>query len=637
MQENASLTFSKKDFTPKKAVLTYLGCAALFSLLTAFALFCDTWVSGMFKGKVLSDFLDYVLTQGETHFLPISQILVRLLVALTCVIYIKRDSKSYRLGLAPSRESKLFIPSLIVAFIALFYVLIKMSWTQYTFTAIHSIVIVLSDMMFLALGVYLFRKSKAGRRARLWCPLVGYVVFYGIFLLGIWCTATVLREIAEYMVVDVSSRVELGTSNTLADFLHPLENMLKEGASKEELKNELFKILNSLKNGEQGYGDLIDKFDSINSVFLVFVDLEFGNVLFANFGFGWLNFLISIVAVPMFALPFYVFTNDLLTGSALAVLWNTMFWHLCNGKDSGISTKTFTTVGVWVCGGICLLAGLITIVLLLCKKHYPSDDRCEYEELEYYTPLSSSTSLEETRKSPMMLVLKIGSIVCFAYAVLSTLWNHVHEVSLNVLIFAEEYLTGVWYNRLGWWKFLLIHLAVAIVITLLVLFVRFFVKKDTRLDNAGAILGQSACWLLSAGVLALMITVPIVGLQKLIKVMPVSLWEWNVAWYPMMLRNLTPMWYTILMELVLTIVLVILVSTALSLRGVFNHSMQKNLPTVFFGIAVIGEAVLGGLLIAVAFLSFHLFDILITALGGLSLLLLAYFIRQHGWKAKSSI
>ncbi len=635
MQENSQLLPQKNTFTAKKAILIGFGCAVIYALLMTFALLSDT----------------LLLTNNVAEYVPRNQIFMRLMLSLLCILYIKRDTKHYRIGFVSAGIIGIVI-SLLWTADWLLYVLIKLTWKPYMVIGINLLSVAFSDCVFLALIVYLLRKANVSKHVKLWFPILIYGAFTALFFAGGFSVAIISfasSDLISPWIVKSASMKDFMNALNMIDV--PVDEILNirsfrsdkiHAFSVQEILNASggndIAILNVLRDKGLDDAAILNFIDNLNinsfSVFKWLTEM--------NFGMRWHDFAMQLVALPLFVVPFYLLTNNLYIGTSVAcfrqaLVVNFGYLTIKNEVGSGIVRMVvgpFTEISYWLFNLGCGVTAIVITIILICKEKWYGDTACEYEKLDTYHGSVFSVSSDEALRTPKMLIVKFGAIGVVLYTIFSLMWDSINEISLAVLGFIESYITGRWFSENGIVLSILIHLVAALAIFLLVLFIRLFIHPETKLKNAEKILGEGACWLLVAGALALMIVIPIVGLKSLVGNTPEYLWDWHFSLFTMRFAlEEMPILYTLVIESILAAGLVVSLTSALSLHGVFySIKYQKALSWI----SVIGLIYFGCSLISSAFYSFEFLDLIVMAIAGVICILFAGFIKAYGIKEKAN-
>lgn len=159
----------------KATAFLYIGLAILLALINLYAYMADSAIAGVLMPQIEPDVENAVIRETSTiDYFPRNMVIVQLIVIVACVAYMKLSAKEYKIGLTFPEHKVGFAFTIIALVVAVFYALIQLSWkgAGYLYVGLIAVLSIVSGSLFMALGVYLFRRAEMGRVAKLLIPMI---------------------------------------------------------------------------------------------------------------------------------------------------------------------------------------------------------------------------------------------------------------------------------------------------------------------------------------------------------------------------------------------------------------------------------------------------------------------------------
>lgn len=167
----------------KATAFLYIGLAVLLVLLNLYAYLTDTALAGIQMPQIVPKLETAVVRDTATiEYFPRNLILVQLAVIVLSLAYMKLSSKEYNVGLSLPEHKVGFVFSIIAMVVAVVYTVIQLTWKASGYWHIGMVILlsVIANGMFIALGVYMFRKAGMGRVAKLLIPFISGAVLMAV-------------------------------------------------------------------------------------------------------------------------------------------------------------------------------------------------------------------------------------------------------------------------------------------------------------------------------------------------------------------------------------------------------------------------------------------------------------------------
>ena len=450
MQQISNVIPQKRGFTQKKAVLVYFGGIAVFALLSLYAVFCDFDVFGIFR-RLAVPYTGSIFfsPQLETEigfykeYLSRNHFIIRVLVGFACLLFVVKDTKNPadKLVVSEFKYQKaftaVFVVSLVYSFVKCFYL------QNYLNFGMQLLAIVFCDIAVIAFGVHYFKRMSVAPRKRFLFTLIGMILFYAIFIGGMYGMSFLIKS-------RVAGFVKINS----------IYNMIK--------------------------GSIVSSGTSYNSVLLtnlltkavdgnLSVNYIFKSLFMVNFGFTWQYFVAFILSFIIFIVPFYNWTKNVFVGGITSFFFGNVFlnfvlsifyWYgptewlgsaLPHPSDStaffGSVPKNFNgviktpswlklndvpvTIGItevlfFLLFAACIAGGVVFTVFLLKRKDAPETISAEdYAFNGLFKETLSPAQVFKTKKVQFAAILAIGFL---AYLALTALFSKQGLEENSVLI-----------------------------------------------------------------------------------------------------------------------------------------------------------------------------------------------------------
>ena len=300
MQQNSNVIPQKRGFTPKKAVLVYFGGIAVFALLSLYAVFCDFDVFGIFRrlavpytGSIFfSPQLETEIGFYKEYFSR-NHFVLRVLVGFVCLLFVVKDSKKQEDKLVVSDFkyqgifTAVFVAMLVYTFVKCFYL------QNYLNFFMQLLAIVFCDISVIAFGVHFFKRMRLTPRQRFLVTLVGMVIFYAIFIGGMYGMSFLIK-----------SRVAGFVKN------NSIHNLIKNSIASTGTSYNSVLMTNLLSRAVDGN---------------LPVNFIFRSLFMVNFGFTWQYFVAFIIPFVVFIVPFYNWTKNVFVGGITSFFFGNVF------------------------------------------------------------------------------------------------------------------------------------------------------------------------------------------------------------------------------------------------------------------------------------------------------------------------
>ena len=300
MQQNSNVIPQKRGFTPKKAMLVYFGGIAVFALLSLYAVFCDFDVFGIFRRlavpytgsiffspQIESEVGFYKEYISRNHFI------LRVLVGFACLLFVVKDSKKQedKLVVSDFKYQGIFTAVFVATLV---YTIVKCFYLQnYLNIGMQLFAIVFCDISVIAFGVHYFKRMRITPRQRFLFTLIGMILFYAIFIGGMYGMSFLIK-----------SRVAGFVKN------NSLHNLIKNSIAGSGTSYNSVLLTNLLTKA-------IDGNLSVNFIFK--------SLFMVNFGFTWQYFVAFILSFIIFIVPFYNWTKNIFVGGISSFFFGNVF------------------------------------------------------------------------------------------------------------------------------------------------------------------------------------------------------------------------------------------------------------------------------------------------------------------------
>ena len=450
MQQISNVIPQKRGFTQKKAVLVYFGGIAVFALLSLYAVFCDFDVFGIFR-RLAVPYTGSIFfsPQLETEvgfykeYLSRNHFIIRVLVGFACMLFVVKDTKNPadKLVVSDFKYQRIFtavfVASLVYSFVKCFYL------QNYLNFGMQLLAIVFCDIAVIAFGVHYFKRMSVSPRKRFLFTLIGMVLFYAIFVGGMYGMSFLIKS-------RVAGFVKINS----------IHNMIKTSIASSGTSYNSVLLTNLLTKA-------IDGNLSVNYIFK--------SLFMVNFGFTWQYFVAFILSFIIFIVPFYNWTKNVFVGGITSFFFGNVFlnfvlsifyWYgptewlsseLPHPSDStsffGSVPKNFNgviktpswlklndvpvTIGItevlfFLLFAACIAGGVVFTVFLLKRKDAP-ETICA-EDYAFNGFLKENLSPAEIFKTKKVQIATILSIGFLAYLALTALFSKQGLEENSVLI-----------------------------------------------------------------------------------------------------------------------------------------------------------------------------------------------------------
>ncbi len=588
MRENSQILPEYGRSAQKKAVLVFLLCVVIFTCISLLAVVGDLYVYTEFsamqsevKTLELGDTFD--VFKENTVFFPQNQIVVNILATVLCIWYIKKDTRTYNIGLAPSgRLPGVWLPVFIVSVI---YAVIKIAWKEVLPYGLNYFFQMFAVAAVIALGVYFMRKANASNAAKLWIPFLALMLIIP-FMLG-----NVVNSFA-MTGVEMESFTDIFEESVM---LNPwLTSLLAF------LPGVLFMIMYYHVSGDL-------------------------------FGGIFASYLMSMMATSK---AIYDGTYEI---SRLAEEAKQESNKVTIGGNSGAAvvdgSPTLTAVteyGMWVVMGILVAVAVVLLIALICKKSIPSDTECEYVPLEVYDGVvEREAPLDELRHSSLMLVVAIASSFAAVYAFASTVWYNVSGFSAAVIDALDTLLSdGKLSKDFNFWVLISF---IPLILFAIAFWILRFCKKDKTKSGALTLIKIGGYGLVVADIVVLIFMIVLGKNGFVVKYSELS-YMWNALLFNMVGFDLPEIAFTVGMIAGVALLTVYHIGVCRVIKGILNPAKHASM-FVYKAVAV-GSVVIAAILVTVSFFAMQSIAMVACAVGGVACVLVAIFINKLGIQQK---
>ncbi len=185
----------------KATAFLYIGLAVLLVLLNLYAYISDLAIAGVQMPQIIPEIENITVRETSTiAYFPRNMILVQVAVIVLSMAYMKISSKEYKIGMNMPEHKVGFVFSVIALVVAVVYAILQLSWESAGYWHIGLVVILgmIANILFMALGTYMFRRAEMGRAAKLLIPMICGMV---LFALNFYYEMLFLNLLAPYPFV----------------------------------------------------------------------------------------------------------------------------------------------------------------------------------------------------------------------------------------------------------------------------------------------------------------------------------------------------------------------------------------------------------------------------------------------------
>ena len=584
MRDNSQMLPENGRSAQKKALSLYLVCIVIFTCIALLAVVGDLYAFTEYntmqlelKSLELGDTFD-VLNEAPEYF-PKNQIIVNILVTVLCVWYIKRDTRSYNIGLAPSgRMVGVWLPVFVVSAV---YGVIKLAWVEVLPFGVNYFFQMFALASAIALGVYLMRKAGASKRAKVWAPFLTILLILP-FILGNVTNSFVMvgEEMKSFMDILNKSVMPNPWLTSVIAFL----------------PGWLFMIAYYAVSGD----------------------------LFAGI-FG--SYLMSMMGVSKAI-------HDGTLAIAKAKKQDTTDKGVLTIGGNGGSTEpvgsptltVFTEYFMWGVLGILVVAAIILLIVALVKKQLPSDEACDYEPLEVYEgEVEREAPIDELRHSSLMLVAAIASSVAAVYAFASTIWYNVSGFSTAVVdVIDTLFSDGKLSKNFNFWVLISI---IPLIMFAIAFWILCFCKKSETKNGAFTLIKVSGYGLL-VGDAVVLLWMAILGKDGFIAKYSELSYMWNALLFKLVSMDLSSVVFTTVMIASVALLTLYHIAVCRAIKGILDPT--KSASSFVYGVVAVGSILIAVVLTVVSFFALQTLAMIACAMGAVACVLVAIFVYKLG-------
>lgn len=585
MRDNSQMLPENGRSAQKKALSLYFVCIVIFTCIALLAVVGDLYAFTEYntmqqelKSLELGDTFD--IFEDAPKYFPKNQIIVNLLVTVLCVWYIKRDTRSYNIGLAPSgRLVGVWLPVFVVSAV---YAVIKLAWADVLPYGVNYFFQMFALASVIALGVYLMRKAGASRRARVWAPfLTGLLILP--FILGNVTNSFVMvgEEMKSFMDIFSKSVMPNPWLTSAIAFLPGWLFMIAYYAVAGDLFAGIFAsylmsmmgVSKAIHDGTLAIAKAKQKDNADKGI------LSLGGVNGGN-------------AEPVGSPKLTVFTEYLM----------------------------------WGILGILIVAAIILLVVALTKKTLPSDEACEYEALEVYEgEIEREAPIDELRHSSLMIVAAIASSIAAVYAFASTIWYNVSGFSTAVVdVLDTLFSDGKFSKNFNFWVLISI---IPLIMFAIAFWILCFCKKSETKNGTFTLIKISGYGLL-VGDAVVLLWLAILGKDGFVAKYSELSYMWNALLFKLVNMDFSGIVFIIAMIVAVALLTLYHIAVCRAIKGILDPA--KSASSFIYKSVMAGSVLIAVILTVVSFFALQTLAMIACAMGAVACVLMAIFVYKLG-------